>query len=131
MLSATLSFLAFIVLTIAGLVLVSVVRCRKEEARYRVAGKTCLASAYTATVPCPSLEVTWGYGHPHFKVQFPSIQLREAAWSNGDNDRFVKGIADLCIGRHYGNGGFSADRAILFEYLGEFVWHDVGGTQHS
>ena len=89
-----------------------------RQARLKSASEAAFNRIYVALAPKPTLEHSYRYGFPTFKVMFTSNAALEAAAAAGLNESFKQEIAVLCDDRGSKSRPFDVNKAVWFTYDG-------------
>jgi len=81
---------------IATLILTLYVQGRRGTRRMNESGQRLVKSTFGGGPDVPGLEIRWAYSYPQFTLQFPSINARLEAESNGTLQTFSDRLQELC-----------------------------------
>lgn len=112
------SYLGYVALAMAALLLLSIVRTRTAHKRLQSESEASLARIYEAVPETPRLALSYSYGYPAFKVTFPSEQVLQAAADAGLNELFKRDIDAACRGHGPRSRPFNAEYGVFFTYEG-------------
>ena len=109
---------------IVGLLLLAfctwyIARSRKRREELRAACLRVFADAYAREEEKPAFHMSYGYGHPIFKVTHPSRAAHVQSESSGANKAFCAGIQSVCGAHGSPTDPYQATRAI------HFAWAEV------
>lgn len=99
------------------LLTVFIARARKRQKARREVCQAVFDAAYAKSEDTPSLQMSYGYGVPIFKVTHPSRAAYERSELSGANSNFRRGVQAACEECGTQANPYDASRAIHFAWL--------------
>ena len=96
-----------------------IVRSRKRQKALRAACMAAFEDAYARDEVKPTFHMSYGYGHPIFKITHPSRAAHVQAETSGANKTFCTEIQRVCGAHGSSANPYQATRAI------HFAWAEV------
>lgn len=107
----------FIAVALIILLTLSIAGTRKRQKTCGEAFHTIFDKAYAETEDKPSLQISYAYGMPIFKVTHPSRAAHEQSELSGANSSFRLAIQAACDECGSTTNPYDASRAIHFAWL--------------